>query len=348
MSSPAQLWYYVDAQGQQQGPVSQPVILGHARQGLLIDSSLLWRDGLTEWQPLSSLRAELGLAAPSIPAATAPPAARGAAAAQAAASSPVSPYAAPSAALGRQVAWSATAESDIVYAGFLRRWAALFLDTMILVAVFYIFFFALMILFAGLNIALPGGDRMLTQGGALVALGVYPVWFGMAGLYYALMESSAKQATLGKMAMGIKVTDGAGARLGFARALGRWFSASLSYLTVYVGFLMAGFTERKRALHDFVAGTLVVDRWAFTEHPQRQKRELGGCLIAFLVVMGLMIVIAVLSMFAAVTLPAYQDFTERARRGAALQNSLPFETTVSVCSARTLPGPGRWVLTTLA
>ena len=57
-------------------------------------------------------------------------------------------------------------------------------------------------------------------------------------------------------------------------------TASLSYLTLYIGFLMAAFTERKQALHDMVAGTLVVDRWAYTEHPELQRRGLGGCVIA--------------------------------------------------------------------
>src|SRR5207342_3681907 len=104
-----------------------------------------------------------------------------------------------------------------------------------------------------------------------------------AAMYYSLQESSGHQATLGKRALGIKVVDARGQRLTRKHALGRWFAASLSYLTMYVGFLMAAFTERKRALHDMVAGTLVVDRWAYTEFPERQKRELSGCLIAFLI-----------------------------------------------------------------
>ena len=72
------------------------------------------------------------------------------------------------------------------------------------------------------------------------------------------MESSAKQATVGKMALGIIVTDLDGRRIGFGRATGRYFAKILSALTLGIGFLMAGFTERKQALHDMVASCLVV------------------------------------------------------------------------------------------
>jgi uncharacterized RDD family membrane protein YckC len=78
-------------------------------------------------------------------------------------------------------------------------------------------------------------------------------------LYFALLESSAKQATVGKMALGIKVTDLHGERLNFARATGRYFSKIISGLTFGIGFLMAGFTEKKQALHDMIARTLVVN-----------------------------------------------------------------------------------------
>jgi uncharacterized RDD family membrane protein YckC len=72
------------------------------------------------------------------------------------------------------------------------------------------------------------------------------------------MESSAKQATVGKMALGIIVTDLEGRRLGFGRATGRYFAKILSALILGIGFLMAAFTERKQGLHDMVASTLVV------------------------------------------------------------------------------------------
>jgi len=77
-------------------------------------------------------------------------------------------------------------------------------------------------------------------------------------LYYALMESSNKQATLGKLALGIIVTDMDGKRLTFGRATGRYFGKILSSLILNIGFLMAAFTEKKQALHDLIASCVVV------------------------------------------------------------------------------------------
>ncbi|HEU4662473.1 MAG TPA: RDD family protein, partial [Dokdonella sp.] len=79
-------------------------------------------------------------------------------------------------------------------------------------------------------------------------------------LYFALFECSAMQATPGKRALGLKVVDEFGARIGFGRATGRYFGKIVSGAIFYVGFLMAGFTERKQALHDLMASTFVVFR----------------------------------------------------------------------------------------
>jgi len=77
-------------------------------------------------------------------------------------------------------------------------------------------------------------------------------------LYYALLESSAWQATLGKKALGLEVTDLEGRRISFGRATGRFFAKMISALILWIGFIMAGFTEKKQALHDMIAGTLVI------------------------------------------------------------------------------------------
>ena len=76
-------------------------------------------------------------------------------------------------------------------------------------------------------------------------------------IYEAALESSPYQATLGKMALGMKVTDLAGNRISFARATGRHFAKYVSGMIFFIGYIMAGFTERKQALHDMIAGTLV-------------------------------------------------------------------------------------------
>jgi uncharacterized RDD family membrane protein YckC len=85
------------------------------------------------------------------------------------------------------------------------------------------------------------------------------VWVGN-WLYFAFMESSYNQATLGKLACGLAVTDLEGQRISFARATGRHFAQFFCGLTLGLGYAMVGWTRQKRGLHDFIAGTLVVRR----------------------------------------------------------------------------------------
>ncbi len=206
--------------------------------------------------------------------------------------------------------------SDVVQAGFLKRWAALFLDQLILGVGFYALIFIVIIIFGvvGGFERLQGLDSGDPPGWVIGAyFGMTLLYYAAAGTYFTLMESSRHQASLGKLALGIKVVDQNGNRLTPARALGRWFAASLSYLTFYIGFLMAAFTERKQALHDMVAGTLVVDRWAYTEHPELQRRGLGGCVIALVAGMICLIVMMVVIVLAATAVPAYQHYLSRAQ-----------------------------------
>lgn len=79
-------------------------------------------------------------------------------------------------------------------------------------------------------------------------------------LYYSIFESSVKQATPGKMALGIIVTDMDGSRISFGKASGRHFAKYISGLTLGIGYLMAGFTDRKQALHDMISDCFVVNK----------------------------------------------------------------------------------------
>jgi uncharacterized RDD family membrane protein YckC len=72
------------------------------------------------------------------------------------------------------------------------------------------------------------------------------------------MESSKHQGTVGKLILKIKVTDTSGNRISFARATGRYFGKILSGMILLIGYIMAGFTERKQALHDILAGCYVI------------------------------------------------------------------------------------------
>ncbi len=79
-------------------------------------------------------------------------------------------------------------------------------------------------------------------------------------LYYALMESSSQQATVGKLVVRLRVTGMNGERVTFARASGRYFARIISGCSFGIGYLMAAFTQQKQTLHDIIAGTLVLER----------------------------------------------------------------------------------------
>ena len=139
------------------------------------------------------------------------------------------------------------------YAGFWRRFVAYLIDYLIIGAGAFAVGFLI-----GIIAGASGADDV--EGGWRAA--IYVVTIAGYYLYYAFMESSANQATVGKIALGLKVTDEEGNRIAFGRAIGRTVAKILSALTLFVGFIMAGFTDRKQALHDKIAHTLVVKRSA--------------------------------------------------------------------------------------
>ncbi len=88
---------------------------------------------------------------------------------------------------------------------------------------------------------------------------VLPIVLFCGWLYYALCESSSWQATPGKRLLGLRVCDMEGRRITFTRASGRFLGRILTGLVPFgVGYLMAGFTARKQALHDLIASCLVL------------------------------------------------------------------------------------------
>jgi len=80
-------------------------------------------------------------------------------------------------------------------------------------------------------------------------------------LYHAWMESSEWQATVGKKALGLIVADMAGQRVSFGRATGRHFAKIVTNMVpAFIGYIMAGFTEKKQALHDMIASCVILRR----------------------------------------------------------------------------------------
>lgn len=239
--------------GSQLGPFSETDLRAKLASGEFAPTDFGWHEGLTAWAPLSQLLGSDPAPSPMAPLPTPSAPAPGAYAPQ--------PYAAPQgqnlpggyapqpanspypAAYqpGAMPAWGAQGSSN--YAGFWLRFVALIIDGIILAIPRTIVAFVLLAI--GLS---QGAVNLLV---AVLSLLLY--WF-----YFATMESSANQGTLGKMALGLKVTDENGNRLSFGSATGRYFGKLVSTITLGIGYIMAGFTQRKQALHDLMAHTLVV------------------------------------------------------------------------------------------
>jgi uncharacterized RDD family membrane protein YckC len=155
-------------------------------------------------------------------------------------------------------------QTQHTYAGFWMRLLAAIIDGVLLGIVNIIILVPFLGL-VGLTAAARGSDVDMESDGAGLMIALLSTYLismlavAVAGwLYFALMESSARGATLGKMALGLRVVDLNGNRIGFGRATGRYFGKIISGAILCIGYLMAAFTQQKQALHDIMAGCLVV------------------------------------------------------------------------------------------
>lgn len=150
-----------------------------------------------------------------------------------------------------------TVETKIKYAGFWTRFIAALLDGIILYILGAIIGFlagTIVGTIYGIIVGSAYGVEEVMQPIALI-LGILITW-----VYFAVLESSPKQATLGKQAMKIMVVDTNGNRISSGKAWTRAFFRGISGLILGIGFIMAAFTEKKQTLHDILAGTLVVEK----------------------------------------------------------------------------------------
>jgi uncharacterized RDD family membrane protein YckC len=294
-------WYYADGQDRQ-GPLMAEDLRQRFQRGEISLTTLVWREGYAAWKPVSEAVEELQLQNltsatenlgsgfdlrgdyTAIDNGTAPLPGTGGGA--------YSPYSAPGATGNYGTA--VVSGGEVVYAGFWKRYAAYFVDSIV---VGMINFPVSLIL--NLIGAASGNE---TLGLAMSLLAVLS-GFVIGVCYFAGFHASRGGATLGKMAVGIKVVRSDGERITFLRGVGRYFGFVLSSLILFIGFIMAAFTERKQALHDMLCDTLVVDKWAFTDNAEFQERGLGTVTIVILVISGILTVAMVglmIAMFGAI------------------------------------------------
>ncbi len=218
------LWYYVDANRQKNGPVAAEEMKSAYQRGELRPDSLVWHAQLPQWQSLANHAEALGIN------------------------------------LSRS---SSTLLNgvEVKYANFFHRWAAFVLDQWLLssVALSLVFGTTAAIYFlAGFSFEKdPDAAAILIACSVIIYMFLY---LAMSGSYHIYFESSSRQGSWGKRYLGLHVTTDQGLPLDRRTAALRWFSAALSHLSQNIGFLMAAFTQKRQALHDFLASTLVLER----------------------------------------------------------------------------------------
>ncbi len=244
-------WYYVE-KGERQGPVDRHSLVSKLGHGELPHDALVWQDGMADWVPAESMPelaspasgiADAGMEA-SIPGAVA---SRGVGNALARGQSSGEP--------GGYDPFAGEHHGivSITYAGFWKRFVAYVIDSLILQGVS----FAIQIVMS-VMLAIPG----LSDNEAAVVIVALITFVGYTIgylVYFAAFESRGWQGTPGKKVLGIKVVDTEGNPVTFWRAMGRNVGKILSGALLLIGYIMAGFTEQKQALHDMMAGCLVVN-----------------------------------------------------------------------------------------
>lgn len=240
---------WIGRNGERHGPYQEAQVRDWLRSGQLSADDLGWHDGLADWQPLSVLFAQ-DKPAPA-----------------------PSPYGPPPLQPSQQTVDSAI---SFDYASFWQRFGAWVIDLIVLMIPSMI----VMYVMGGMEAYKHLLDRMQGGGDMAVALrdyaqateGASVASLVITFLYYAFFESSKWQATPGKLALRLRVTDVHGQRISLARAAARnvvRLSALIFGLIPVICYLAITWTQRKQGLHDLWAGTYVLNGTAQEQPPQR-------------------------------------------------------------------------------
>lgn len=190
---------------------------------------------------------------------------------------------------GSNVAVRAVDTDELVHAGFWVRFLAALLDVMVAAACVILLIFAIAAL-----IAYSGRESILQH--ELFQPFFYGVIIFLVLSYTILMESSDDSATLGKRWMNLKVLDTGGNQLSLLRAMARFIFRLFALAIFAGGFLIQPFTRRKQALHDLLAGTIVI----------RTNASRKISIMATLLVLFMALMVPVLAIFSTAGLPIVQ------------------------------------------
>jgi len=244
-------WFYA-AEGQQKGPVSDMDFTMLIREGVIKGDTLVWKEGLPEWKPLSIVRPDL------LPTASGAPELAGVPISEQSKDLVIQQMregALPS-------AFGTSNPLGVRYAGFWIRVAAKLIDGILLTVVNFILTY---LVFGTLMISMdPQKMQDMEQNPEAAAaffatyLAFVAITIGINVAYNALCVYKWG-GTLGKLAVGIKVVRADMLPMTFGRSIGRAFADMLNYFICYLTYLMPAFDEaEKRALHDHICGTRVI------------------------------------------------------------------------------------------
>jgi uncharacterized RDD family membrane protein YckC len=234
-------WYYA-LNGQQVGPVGEYDLQTLAQSGTINGTTLVWREGLADWQPLAAAMPDYNAAeAPLIQGVAIPPAQKDLYVQQ------------------MREGVSTGLPGTVEFAGFWIRVVAKIIDGIVLMIPQFIIQGVLAMIIPGFVTMESGAEPTPEQMAAFfTSFGVLmAVVIGLNAAYYGLMVAKYG-ATLGKMAVGLKVINEDRSPVSLGRAIGRFFAELLSAMTCYIGYIMIAFDSEKRSLHDHICSTRVI------------------------------------------------------------------------------------------
>lgn len=252
-------WYYAE-QGQQKGPVEDHEFQKLVETGQVTDQTLVWHDGLADWQTYAKVAGTpiAALAAASSATEVCARCGRTFDADQLLRYGEQNVCGECKGAFFQSLQEGVAQPNTLVYGGFWIRFAARFLDGLICGVVSTLLQFAVMFLVFGSMVVNHTGDPSVVASRVVASMILsYAVGFAV-GISYVVGFVGRYGATPGKMACGLKIVYADGRRIGYGRALGRYFADILSAMIFCVGYIIAAFDDEKRALHDRICDTRVI------------------------------------------------------------------------------------------
>lgn len=263
-------WHYVE-NGQQAGPVTEEQLRQLFQSGRINADTLVWREGMADWAPYHQASPQPSPPPPIQPPATGAETAQGEGEVVCAECGKLFPVgetvkfgkasvcaACKPVFLQKLSEGAKISTGELVYARILTRFAAVFLDALILGVFNFSFNMLIRTLFFQ-GFVQPMANGRLSPAFITLEL-VFFVINITVGVCYEGILVGKYGATLGKMACKIKVVTADGGKVGYPRAFGRYFAKMLSSFTCLIGYIIALFDDQKRALHDHICNTRVVER----------------------------------------------------------------------------------------